>query len=351
MRWIRKWLRAWLPLALPILFLSALPLSAQFGDNATKLRGKAICNPSAPSDGNALSWSAAKNCWDTGAGGTSSSVWLSRATGQSGIDNTCLVTSSSSSAYVCAAVGNPITAYPQSMRILVTGITPVTGGGAITLDAGNGAKPVYQNDGTSNPTTAQWAAGEDVWLTYNSNLGASGGWRILSGASGGSAAPTNWYPVTSANSNGGGVQASGWYSTSGAFGAFANKMVYAKFDRGSSEYAQIALPIPSSTTGAFSLSFLMAWDNFSFTSTASIDYQCYVAGTTYLGGAFVPTNLGTFSHAVVLADYEYGLTYTISGTHACAGGPGNMLLIRFSDTTTGDNTKNLLLLGMYATIN
>jgi hypothetical protein len=94
-------------------------------------------------------------------------------------DTTCVVVSGSSSAYVGGTRGNALTAYADGMRIIAE-IDVTSSGGAITLDCGAGAKPVYQNDGVSAPTPAQWSAGAQKFLVYSGSLNAgAGAWRIL----------------------------------------------------------------------------------------------------------------------------------------------------------------------------
>lgn len=122
--------------------------------------------------------------------GVNTTIMASRTTVANGLDTTCTILSGSSSSYAGSAVGNPITAYASGMRLLVK-LDVTTGGGAITLDCGAGAKPVFQNDGLSMPTAGQWAATDQVLVSYDGTLNnGAGGWRILSGASGSSGAAT-----------------------------------------------------------------------------------------------------------------------------------------------------------------
>lgn len=121
--------------------------------------------------------------------------------GQAGSDTTCRVNSGSASTYKGAAQGDPITVYMDGMRLLVE-VDTTSAGSAITLDCGNGPRNVYQNDGLSVPTAAQWASGAQVLVSYDQLLNSgAGGWRILSGgATSGSSAPAtatvSWHPWT-----------------------------------------------------------------------------------------------------------------------------------------------------------
>ena len=94
-------------------------------------------------------------------------------------DTTCVVQSGSPTAYVGAMRGNALTTYEDGMRI-VAEVDVTTSGGEITLDCGAGPLPVYQGDGVSNPTVAQWSAGSQHFLAESGalNFGA-GGWRIF----------------------------------------------------------------------------------------------------------------------------------------------------------------------------
>jgi len=60
MRWIKAAL---------VLMLLVVPASAQFGNNATRLRGKNLCNPLAPTDGQALVWNTTGQCWGVATNG------------------------------------------------------------------------------------------------------------------------------------------------------------------------------------------------------------------------------------------------------------------------------------------
>ena len=122
----------------------------------------------------------------------------SRVTSAQATDTTCAITSGSLTAYVGSMRGNAYTTgYADGMRVLAE-VDTTSGGGAITLDCGSGPKSVYQNDGATNPTTAQWAGGQQVFLAYDGALNSSaGGWRILSGEGGGGASvqATTWTPT------------------------------------------------------------------------------------------------------------------------------------------------------------
>lgn len=112
------------------------------------------------------------------------SVQCTRLTCSSGVDTYCSA-SLSGSAYTGAMSGNPLTVNTTGMRVLVIpGTTTPTG--AITLDCGSGTgKKVFANDGTSNPTAAQWTGGAQILVSYDGTLNSSaGGWRILTGSSG-----------------------------------------------------------------------------------------------------------------------------------------------------------------------
>jgi hypothetical protein len=87
--------------------------------------------------------------------------------------------------------GNALTAYADGMLVRAE-VDTTTAGSAITLNCGAGAKPVYQYDGVSNPTAAQWASGQQVLVTYGGALNAAaGGWRILSSSGSSAATPIN----------------------------------------------------------------------------------------------------------------------------------------------------------------
>ena len=62
MRWI-KWILVLLSLG------GTSPAFAQFGSNATKLRGFPICGSISPTSNQVLSWDGSNNCWKAGVGG------------------------------------------------------------------------------------------------------------------------------------------------------------------------------------------------------------------------------------------------------------------------------------------
>ena len=134
--------------------------------------------------------------------GVNQGVMESRQLYQQGNDTSCLVASVSgtpTSAYVGAIIslGIPLTLYQDGMRVLITGILSETGTGAVTIDCGGGAKAVYAIDGVSNPSSTQWFNGGQALVSYNTGLNSgAGGWRILSGGSGGSSTAVNypWMP-------------------------------------------------------------------------------------------------------------------------------------------------------------
>ncbi len=68
------------------------------------------------------------------------------------------------------------------MRILFKTDVSGTGGVPTTLNIdANGAKRVFRNDGVIDPTTAQLAAGNQLFMVYSGALnGGAGGWRIMS---------------------------------------------------------------------------------------------------------------------------------------------------------------------------
>jgi hypothetical protein len=246
------------------------------------------------------------------------------------------------------------------MRLLVSGITPVTGGGAITLDAGNGAKPVFQNDGTSNPTTTQWASGEDVWLTYNSTLGSSGGWRILSagGGAGGTKTSPNevWYPSgITLNSNGSNTcyaGANGWYSTTGYQFSESNRCL---IRMGAGNYATLTVPIPQNWTGAVSVGALVSLDgdNGSGAGLFVTDYSvsCNAGGGfNFFAGTAMSYNTATqTSHTLAGGAYAVGILDVVSpvvtGCAASTPSAKNFMTIQIARDASTTATDGTLFLG------
>lgn len=112
--------------------------------------------------------------------------------GQSGQDTTITASSSSPTVYVGAPAGGvALTAYTDGMRLLFKFNVSCTGGTATTLNvSGLGAKRIYQYDGSTDPTSAQCGAGQQVTLSYDTALNSSAGaFRMQSGGGGGSSSP------------------------------------------------------------------------------------------------------------------------------------------------------------------
>ena len=213
-------------------------------------------------------------------------------------------------------LGNAYTSgYAEGMRILVD-VDTTSNGGAITLDCGSGAKPVYQNDGASNPTAAQWAAGAQVEIAYGSALNSgAGGWRMLiGGASSGQDTTMRRYYVASGFEGGGTLYvAQGFQTSTAAYGAGpltlftpASGMFGALLTNGGSDWLQWLGTIPAGFSGSIGLS--VFWDNYGNavgTGTISHNYQvaCFTPGTSMLNSAY------TFSTAVTVSQTYSGSQY------------------------------------------
>jgi len=91
-----------------LLLFAALSAYAQFGSNATSLRGKRLCNPLTVTDAHVLTWDAALGCWKAAAGGAGSGTVTS--VGLAGTAN----------------------------QVTVTGSSPITGSGSWTLTLPSG---------------------------------------------------------------------------------------------------------------------------------------------------------------------------------------------------------------------
>lgn len=130
------------------------------------------------SDGSALDVTAAAQ----------TSYFATRDTVQAGTDNYCVSSSNNNTTYTCAQQ-NPLAAYSDGMRVLWK--PDVACGNNVTLNIdGNGAAPVYQNDGVTPASASQCSAGHQMWLSYDAALNSgSGGWRMLAAASGSVASP------------------------------------------------------------------------------------------------------------------------------------------------------------------
>jgi hypothetical protein len=110
-----------------------------------------------------------------------------RSTVQAGQDTYALSASGSATTYT-ATLSKTLTAYTDGMRALWGVDTACTGGTSTTLNIDSlGAKRIYQNDGSTDPSSTQCTAGQKVWLAYDAALNTSaGGWRIMSAPIGGS---------------------------------------------------------------------------------------------------------------------------------------------------------------------
>jgi hypothetical protein len=110
-----------------------------------------------------------------------------RSTVQAGQDTYALSASGSATTYT-ATLSKTLTAYTDGMRALWGVDTACTGGTSTTLNIDAlGAKRIYQNDGSTDPSSTQCTAGQKVWLAYDAALNTSaGGWRIMSAPIGGS---------------------------------------------------------------------------------------------------------------------------------------------------------------------
>ena len=275
-------------------------------------------------------------------------VMASRVTAAQGIDTTCVMNSSSSSAYTGAMRGNALTTYADGM-LVTADVNMTTAGGAITLDCGGGAKNVYQNDGAGNPLTTQWAAGAQVLLVYGAALNSgAGGWRILSGGSGGGSSSStavtslmNLGPIGGCNTFTFGV-APNW-NTQGSAGSGHNYGVC----------STPGLELPSSGSQSISTAFFWPtnWDN-----TTAINVIVGIAGYAN-GGNFRYTvslacisgsasSLPSYGAAVVspaIADdgnYHFSTLSGVSPNGCTAGSMASLQISR--DQTVGSNAADPL---------
>lgn len=113
--------------------------------------------------------------------GANTAVLATRETVRGGDDTTCVMSSSSPTAYVCAMKGLPTAiVYADGMRILAE--VNITATGNVTLDAGAGARNVYQYGGITRAGASDFVVGGHVLMSYDGTLSPpDGGWRILSG--------------------------------------------------------------------------------------------------------------------------------------------------------------------------
>jgi hypothetical protein len=102
---------------------------------------------------------------------------------QNGSSSYCASLSANTSVYTCQ-IPYTLGAYADGMRLVWKPDMDCLGGATITLDVdSNGAKPVFQYDGASNPASVQCGAGQQILLVYGAALNSgTGGWRILSGS-------------------------------------------------------------------------------------------------------------------------------------------------------------------------
>lgn len=111
-------------------------------------------------------------------GTADTAVMLSRATGTSGVDNTCIPASGSATTFTCNPAGNALAAYTNGMRLMFRPDATCSGSPTLNI-SGLGAKNLYASDGT---TAASCTNGLSYWLVYNTALnGAAGGWVFPSG--------------------------------------------------------------------------------------------------------------------------------------------------------------------------
>jgi hypothetical protein len=278
-----------------------------------------------------------------------------------GSDTTCAIVSGSSSAYAGGAMGNAMTTYSQGMRVL-TQVDVTTSGGAITLDCGAGAKPVYQNDGASTPTTSQWASGAQVLISYDGTLNSgTGGWRILSAGVAAATQTTDheltrYYTASGAQGGNGAVMASSFYAgNSGCcypapiFGGSPSMLEAISLRAsGSPDFLQWQGKIPDAGwTGAINVRvFWTISPNNNGSGTGSHAYQVacglpnLVSGPSFSTAANVAFNM-TFSGGAT-GNYQTGQidtpTPTVPTCHA-----GDIVYIRMTRTVTGTATDSSMV--------
>lgn len=100
-----------------------------------------------------------------------------------GLDIRCVAASSSPTTYTCApSLG--LGGYSDGTLIVFdVGGTACTGGTATTLNISTvGAKRIYRHDGTTDPTSTDCTAGQNLLMVYDTALtSGAGGWRIIGG--------------------------------------------------------------------------------------------------------------------------------------------------------------------------
>ena len=283
--------------------------------------------------------------------GVNTATMASRATVVNGSDTTCLVLSGSSSVYAGATLGNPITAHASGMRILAK-LDVTTSGGPITLDCGAGAKPVFQNDGASNPTNTQWSAGNQVLLAYDSTLNTSqGAWRILSGvaaASSGGSTKTNpnelWYPTAV---NMGGCETINWtIPSSYVHGIPGSTVCVTRI--GNSDKLELTLEIPQNWTGTLSISALLSLyvgDSGEGYFATNYKVACFTAPSNIFSGAAslnTPTQIShTFTGTQAYTGVVDTVTPNLAGCSASTATIKNYMIIhidRDPSSTSPDGT-------------
>lgn len=183
------------------------------------------------------------------------------------LDTTCIINSGSSSAYLGATLGNAITAYAQGMRLL-TQVDVTTAGGTITLDCGAGAKPLYGNDGVSNPNPSQWQAGVQVLVSYDGTLNSgAGGWRILSGGS----------SSTSGSGSSGVSPTPVSLVWSSPFGTMTASSVTQAVSSGETRFIEVAVPYPGALVSSISI-----WVS---NNTGHIAFALYSSSCSLIAGS------------------------------------------------------------------
>ena len=323
-------------------------------------------------------------------------VLASRVTNAQAVDTTCVVpTGGSSSAYSGAMLGNAYTSgYAEGMRVLVE-IPTTSSGGAITLDCGSGAKSVFQQDGVSNPTAAQWVAGQQMLLAYGGALNSGGGaWRMLNAlvtntstadslsgtptlcssghaptgilangnatgcqvipSGGGSSAITSTLvlPMSGTGIGGGGYL---WDMTNVVPINAGTTIFGLGFGNLGSPYATATFQWPSNWDNTQPVNVILNWftPGYADTLTFGVDvsFACLNAAQTnpYVGGPVVYSPVTAITFASSYTGYHTALVSAVSvgaGANLCAATQGGIIKIARDNTIASNSVNGLGIIGV-----